>query len=291
MATASNLLIGPVQVEIGGTNIGFTTEDGVDLEMSFEIAKFRGAQSQMTVHSHRFAGDGTIKLTCAELTLANLGWMYDLAAAASGGTLNVDLKSNLTTRAVVLMGAGPSGGTRTFYANAKIESVGAVKAANNEYSTAEVTMTIMGDASNERLGTFVDSDGDNAAPAPASYQKVAGGTVTGGYLAGGTPTTITDAETGVAVTSVLQVTFNVDLRLSMLDASKIMLLAVGANTPIAATFLNGETSSARDFKKLIIKPDASLAGTTVYNLIIPAGIVSAEGVPSTTGYAIQFTTS
>jgi hypothetical protein len=289
--SASNLLIGPAFVTFGGVEMGFTTDKGVSFGEKFETVKYKGAQSPVTAAIHRHGVDVTVKVTFNELSLANWELISDLAATAAAGVLQGDYNNGLTQRALILTCPGPAGGTRVFQATAVVLTPGDKVFSNTEYTGADVEFGLIGNPSTGRVYTIIDTASSGTVPAPATYQTIAGGTIANGMLSGGTPSTITDGATDVAVTARLQVTFNTDIRVDQLDTSKIFLHLVAANTMIACTVLHGETTSERDYAKIVLVPATSLSAGSTYNLMIPIGLISMEGIKSTAMAAMQFTTA
>lgn len=278
---AANLLIGPVTISIDGTDMGFTTEDGVTLSPGFETQFFRGAQSPVIAAGHRSGVDMSIKATFAELSLANLRVLLDTDTAVSSLSLTPAFQETLNQRTIVITGAGPTGGTRVLTCTAVIESVGEYKMANNEYGSIEATFRLLGSPSANTYFVIQDAASASTVPAVATFQKVVSGT----------ETTIADGATGVAVAAKIQITFNVAIRADQLTAGKFLLKTVAGNVDLAAAITFGTTASATDFTKVVINPTASMAGTTEHEIIVPAGLLSVDGIPSAAAYALQFTTT
>lgn len=274
--TAGNLLIGPVTITIDGTDMGFTTEDGVTLSPGFETQFFRGAQSPVIAKGHRSGVDMSLKVTFAELSLANLKVLLDTDTAVSGSALTPAFQETLTNRTIVITGAGPTGGTRVITCTANIESLGEYKMANNEYGSMEATFRLIGSPAANTYFVIQDAASSDTAPAVASYQK----------MISGTPTTITDNETGVAVGAAIQVTFNVSIRADQLTSAKFFIKTTEGNTDVAAAVTFGDA-----YTKVIVTPSSSLSASTAYEIIVPQGLLSVDGIPSTAAAAIKFTTS
>jgi len=279
--TPGELLIGPVTVTVDGTDMGFTTEDGVEFSHEFEKVYFRGAQSTVTVKGHRPAVDVMIKATFAQLSLAKLKLLIDTDASISSSAITPTFQPAPNTRTVVITGAGPSGGTRVITCTAEVDSVGAQKMANNEFQGVDVTFKLIGDPDDNSYYTIQDAASASSAPAPASYQKIVSGT----------PSTLSDGDTGVNVAAQIQATFNVSIRADQLTNGKFLIKAGAGNSDVTCTIEFGETASETDFTKVVLTPSASLSASTAYEIIIPAGLMSVDGIPSTTAASIQFTTA
>jgi len=271
-----NLAIGPSYISWNGTDLGFTTDDGVTLSFDISTESFTGGQSLVKSAEQRTGVDLMVSAALCEVSQANLVAALDLDNDFAANAANLSWSPTPTQGTLVLTTAGPTGGTRVYTFTAQVATVGDVVAAKGVYQNLEIEWTIIGDPTNNRLGTVADSASSSTVPAVASYQK----------MVADTPTTIVDGATAVEVAAALQITFNVSIRPDMLTAEKFYIVADAANAPIAASVAYGDAQT-----KVLITPTASLATSTTYSLVAVKGIRSFDRLSTAATVLMQFTTA
>lgn len=274
----TQIAIGPAYITWQGAEMGLTTDDGATLSHSFETVKATASQSIVVFDVHRKGAGASFKAKFMEVSLDNMHLLLDTATAPSSTEFTADFSPNPTKGALVITAPGSENSTRVYQMTASVTSVGDLKMSNGAYQDLEVTFDIIGNAATATLYTITQTASSASAPAPASYQKVAGTT----------PSTLLDGDSSIPVTDKIQITFNVGIRPDMLNAGHIVLKTSVGNAAVAGTF---SYTTAGDYTKVLFTPAASLATSTLYNLFIPQGIMSLDGIASTAGVGIDFTTA
>jgi hypothetical protein len=281
MMDPNQLIIGAVRIGCNGRDIGFSTDDGYSINPASTVQTFRGAQSPLKVHAHRSEIDWSLSVTVAQISQENLIEFLDLDTSPSGGKIDLKFRIRPTVKTFTLTGAAPNGGTRTWTVQGIVESVGEIVGNNKDYQTLPLTIALIGDIENNTLGTVVDTATSGTVPAVSSYQTVAGST----------ETTITTGATSVNVGVSIQATFNIPVRPDQLSDKKFILKENDSAVKIACKIEHGSTAGAPDYTKVKLTPLASLTASTEYEFIIVDGVLSNDGVPSTTLGQVRFTTA
>ena len=277
---ANEAIIGMARIEYGGVDLGLTTEDGITYTPEVESNELKSAQTMVRTRVHKVFVGGKVKAKLLQLTLEKWALIEDLANAPVGGVLEGSYKPQPTVRALVLTLPGPNGSTRVMTAQAVITSTGDMVFANNEYTGCEVEWSLIGNPQTNGYWNVVESAGTTTAPAPASFQYI---------LANGTETAFVDGAVNVPKAAVaLQVTFNVPIRPDQITGDHFLLKEAAGNAMVAATYSYGVTTGSRDFTK--VKIVGALSASTAYDLIVPPGVLSMDGVRGA-GAAVQFTTT
>lgn len=278
---AQETIIGPAFVSVNGTELGLTTDDGVTLSTEFANVELEAAQSLVTPRIHRQRVTARLAATFYQLTLAAWRLLEDLKDAPSAGNLVGSWNSKPTDFELVLTMPGANGSTRVLVAVGNLVTPGEKVFSNGSYTGAPVEWQLIGDPTTNTYWTISETASSAAAPAPSSYAKIVSGT----------PTTITDGATNVEATAKLQIVFNVGVRPDQLTAGKFILKSNSGNDAVACSIAYGETAGNKDYGKIVLTPAASLTAATTYDLIVPPGLLSFDGVASTGLAAMQFTTA
>ncbi len=281
MLSPEEAVIGPAFIEIGGVELGLTTDDGVELSPAFEMQFLGGAQSIVTSRGHRSRVDLTMGLTFHQLTLEKWRLAWDMKDAPSSGELEMKWDPTPQERVVVLTMPGSAGSTRVLPITAVLENAGALPFANNQYTGAPITLRLIGDPTTNSYGTITETASSATVPAVSTYQKIVA-TV---------ETAITDGATNVEVAAAIQVTMNVAIRPDQLTPANFRMKLNDGNTDLPGSLSFGTTSGKTDYTKIVFTPSASLSNSTQYEILVAQGIKSFDGVVSTAGAAIQFTTA
>lgn len=280
MLNPQDVLIGSVRVSFGGNDLGFTTDDGVEYKPEYETKKFKGAQSTVTVKKHRSAVSIFVTATFAQLSLANIRLLEDLANAPSGSSLEGIYNETPTERALVITGPAPSDGTRTLTAVASVDAIGGNKMNNKDFQGYQVTFELLGDAETNKFWDMVDTATSSTVPAPSTYATVTGTT----------ETAMLDGATGINVGHAIQVNFNVAIRPDQANSNKFLLKTTAGNSYVACTVGFGVTAGETDYTEVKLTPTANLSASTEYQLLIVPGVLSVDAIPGL-GQSVQFTTA
>ena len=277
---ANEAIIGMARIEYGGVDLGLTTEDGVTYAPEVEVKELRAAQTMVVTRVHKVFVVAKAKAKLLQLSLEKWQLIEDLASAPAAGVLSGAYNPNPTPRALVLTLPGPNGSTRVMTATAIISTPGEMVFANNEYTGCEVEWMLIGNPQTNSYWNVVESAGTTTAPVPASFQYI---------VSAGTETAFVDGAVNIPKAAVaVQVTFNVPIRPDQITGDHFLLKEASGNAMVAATYSYGVTTGSRDFTK--VKIVAALSASTAYDLIVPPGVLSMDGVRGA-GAAVQFTTT
>jgi len=277
----NNVIIGPIRLELGGVDVGITSQDGIELSFDMDTQKLMTAQATGVVAAGRTSVDTTGTCTLMELSLDQITKFLDSSASPSGGILALKFQHKVTRHAAVLTCPGPNGKTRVIQATVGIIAAGPVQMGTNAYSELPVTLQFFEDPATGTVMTITDGVDGDAAPAVSAWQT----------LISGTTDTLDDGETGIAVGAAFIVDFDAEIRPDQLTAQQFILKQASGNTQISCTYAFRVVSGTTNFDKIVITPAASLSAATAHELIIPAGLRSLNGVPTTGAVARQFTTA
>lgn len=279
--TPAELIIGPARVEFRGADLGFTSEDGINLSPEFEHVEFRGGQSIIISKVSRTQAN--LRMTCMihQLTNETFEKLLDTDTAATSSVVTLDFSHELTEGALTLTMPGPNGTTNVLAATAVCRPTGSIAHNNNDFAGLEVEFTLVGNPTTGSYGTIAQSAGSIVAPTISSYDTVDSGTETG----------LADADTGVAVDESIQVVFSKQIRPDMLSGRHFMLTADDGNAVVAGTIAYGSTTGSTDRTKVMITPTSSLSTSTKYWFTVAQGVRDMDGLELAATAHIQFTTT
>lgn len=280
--TPSELIIGPARVEFGGADLGFTSEDGITLSPEFEHVEFMGGQAIGISAVSR--SKAVLRITCAihQLTNETLEKLLDTDTAATSSAVTFDFSHNLTERALALTMPGPNGTTNVFTGTAVCRPTGGAQFSPANFTGMEVEFTLIMNPTTGSYGSIAQTAGSVVAPTIGSYDTVDDAD---------SETTLTDADTGVAVDEAIQVVFSKQIRPDMLTGNYFMLTADDGNTVVAGTIAYGVTASATDRTKVKITPTSDLSTSTKYWFTVAEGVRDMDGLGLAATAHIQFTTT
>jgi len=160
--TAANVLVGPCTVALGttggtgGTDTGYTTEDGVEMTFTSEAEEIMVDQSVWALKEAIKKCGCEVKFTFAEASLVNLEFAHP-CASLDGATLTFNEPGDTLTpieltltgknpaghaRTIVLAAVVPSGGYSYLYGKAKLQGVAVTfKCLKDATDTVPVTIT------------------------------------------------------------------------------------------------------------------------------------------------------
>jgi len=159
MPNADNIIIGAAQVSIGGSDVGYT-KGGVTVRYEPEFVDVIADQAVGVVRKGRSLERMYVMTTLLEVTLNQIRLAFMQPQANLSGqtlTLGYDDSCWVDEVAIVLVGVGPSCGTRTFTFSKCVTFGTREYTMQREEETAfEVEFEILKD-SNGAFGTIVDS--------------------------------------------------------------------------------------------------------------------------------------
>lgn len=274
----TEVIVGPAYVSIGGVDMGFTNDDGVELTPEFDTIKFKGQQALVVSKTHRKEVSMTMKTTFHQLSQAKIAVLQDMVAAPAGGVLNAGWSPTPTNLAIVVTAPGISGYVRSYVMTGNVSNPGTLKHTNADFSDLPVEFDLIGDPTTNRFYVMTETLSSAAAPAVSAYASVSGAGALNTFANGDVD--IPDDDVGV------QITFDKALRPDMLTDAMFMLVEGAGVAPVAATLTWGT-----DYTKVVITVTGGLGSSQAYDLIIGKNLKNTSGVGTAAAIACHFTTT
>lgn len=152
MGTCTNVVVGSATLSVGGSDVGFT-KDGIRVRTTREYTDVQADQFVGLVKKAKNNEQMFVATTLLEPTLANLQNAWDMAAITGSGLGD----SDENYKALVIVGPGPGGTTRTFnFPSAVSIADGELNFSRDEESALEVEFEVLKNCTSGSFGGVTD---------------------------------------------------------------------------------------------------------------------------------------